>query len=500
VRWPNGIRTRLAVAFVALVAVTAVVLGVGASVVADVRLHAQALEDAAAEARFDLSVTIPGRQLPADPTADDIDRSGLAETFRIRDIESIVALGDSPPFLSIDAMAGLLERVPDDVRQRVVAGEVAYVWTQTGDGDPVLVIGGRPSGSANGPEFYFVHDVSGLQAAVDQLRLALAVGALVLILIALAASRAVAHSVLAPVEEAASAAERIRTGDLSARVAVTSDDEFGAWAEAFNRMAATLQATIARLEAAEDRNRRFVADVAHELRTPLTALVAEASIVGAHLDDLPPESRRAAELLVADVRRLRTLVEELMELSRFDAGAERVELVPVELRRLVGAVVTARLPSARIAPGDEVAIESDPRRLERILGNLLDNAREHGGAADVRVTIARTVEEVTVTVADRGPGVPPDRLDRIFERFSKLEPSRRAGSSGLGLAIAAEHAALLGGYLQADAPVGGGLAMTLVLPLTEGTAVTDLLPDGDGTVIGARDADDLAQPAQEPPS
>jgi signal transduction histidine kinase len=501
VRWPNGIWTRLAVAFVALVAVTAVVLGVGASVVADVRLHAQALEDAAAEARFDLSVTIPGRQLPADPTADDIDRSGLAETFRIRDIESIVALGDSPPFLSIDAMAGLLERVPDDVRQRVAAGEVAYVWTQTGDGDPVLVIGGRPSGSANGgPEFYFVHDVSGLQAAVDQLRLALAVGALVLILIALAASRAVAHSVLAPVEEAASAAERIRTGDLSARVAVTSDDEFGAWAEAFNRMATTLQATIARLEAAEDRNRRFVADVAHELRTPLTALVAEASIVGAHLDDLPPESRRAAELLVADVRRLRTLVEELMELSRFDAGAERVELVPVELRRLVGAVVTARLPSARIAPGDEVAIESDPRRLERILGNLLDNAREHGGAADVRVTIARTVEEVTVTVADRGPGVPPDRLDRIFERFSKLEPSRRAGSSGLGLAIAAEHAALLGGYLQADAPVGGGLAMALVLPLTEGTAVTDLLPDGDGTVIGARDADDLAQPAQEPPS
>jgi signal transduction histidine kinase len=502
-RWPNGIRTRLAVAFVALVAVTAVVLGVGASVVADVRLHAQALEDAAAEARFDLSVTIPARQLPAQPTADDIDRSGLAETFRIRDIESIVALPDSPPFLSIDAMAGLLDRVPADVRQRVAAGEVAYTWAETDGGEPVLVIGGRPSGSASGgPEFYFVHDVSGLQAAVDQLRLALAVGALVLILIALAASRAVARSVLAPVEEAAIAAERIRTGDLSARVAVTSDDEFGTWAEAFNRMAATLQATIARLEAAEDRNRRFVADVAHELRTPLTALVAEASIVGAHLDDLPPESRRAAELLVADVRRLRTLVEELMELSRFDAGAEQVEVVPVELRRLVGAVVTARLPSARILPGDEVAIESDPRRLERILGNLLDNAREHGGAADVRVTIVPAGEQVVVTVADRGPGVPPDRLDRIFERFSKLEASRSAGSSGLGLAIAAEHAALLGGYLQADAPPDGGLAMSLVLPLTGADgriAVTESLPDGDGTVIGEDDAEDLAQPAQEPP-
>ncbi len=237
-----------------------------------------------------------------------------------------------------------------------------------------------------------MHDVQALQQAIDQLRLALAVGALLLILLALAAARAVARSVLAPVEEAAEAAERIRTGDLSARVAVTSDDEFGNWAEAFNRMAATLESTIASLEAAQDQNRRFVADVAHELRTPLTALVAEASIVGAHLDDLPPESRRAAELLVTDVRRLRTLVEELMELSRFDAGAEQVEVVPVDVRRLVGAVVTARLPAARILPGEDITIESDPRRLERILGNLLDNAREHGGAADVRVTVARAGE------------------------------------------------------------------------------------------------------------
>lgn len=483
-RRPNGIRARLAVAFVALVAVTAVVLGVGASIVADVRLHAQALDDAAAEARFDLSVTVPGRQLPADPSADDIDRSGLAETFRIRDIESIVVVRDGPPFLSIEALAGLLDRLPVDMRQRVAAGEIAYAWTET-DGGRVLVLGGRPSGTTSeGPEFYFVHDVGGLQVAVDQLRLALAVGALVLILVALAASRDVARGVLAPVEEAAIAAERIRAGDLLARVAVTSDDEFGAWAESFNRMAATLESTIERLEAAQDQNRRFVADVAHELRTPLTALVAEASIVGAHLDDLPPETRRAAELLVADVRRLRTLVEELMELSRFDAGAERVEVVPVDLRRLVSAVVSARLPSARILPGDEVTIESDPRRLERILGNLLDNAREHGGAADVQVTIVREGERVVVTVADRGPGVPPDRLDRIFERFSKLQPSRSAGSSGLGLAIAAEHAALLGGYLQAEAPAAGGLAMSLVLP-----AVTESLPVGDGPVTVEDDAD-----------
>ena len=116
---------------------------------------------------------------------------------------------------------------------------------------------------------------------------------------------------------------------------VTSDDEFGTWAERFNRMAEALADTIARLEAAEAQNRRFVADVAHELRTPLAALVAEASIVREHLGALPPESRRAGELLVADVGRLRTLVDDLMEVSRFDAHAERIALEPVDLGRLV---------------------------------------------------------------------------------------------------------------------------------------------------------------------
>lgn len=491
--WQRGVRARLAIVLIALVALTAVVLGVGASVIADVRLHAQALDDAASEARFDLSVTIPGRQLPASPTADDIDRSGLADTFRQRDIETIVALDPGPPFVSRNDLADLLDRLPADVRERVAVGDMAYAWLDA-DAGPVLVVGGRPAGFSPGTAFYFIHEVRSIQEAVDQLRLALAIGALLLVLVALAVARSVARGVLAPVDEAAVVAERIRRGDLTARIPVASADEFGTWAAAFNRMADTLEGTIERLEAAHEQNRRFVADVAHELRTPLTALVAEASIVGAHLDELPPSSRRAAELLVTDVRRLRVLVEELMELSRFDAGAEEVELATVDLRRLVEALVAVRLPSARISGPESLPIESDRRRIERIVGNLLDNAREHGGAADVRVSLRREDDRVVVTVADRGPGVPPDRLDRIFERFSKLEASRSAGSSGLGLAIAAEHAALLDGYLQADAPEDGGLSMSLVLPLG---AVTGPLPAGDGIVMSEPDAGDLDHPPQE---
>src|SRR5262249_10044179 len=153
-------------------------------------------------------------------------------------------------------------------------------------GTPSLVVGGRVGGS--GPGFYFIHDVRALEDALAQLRLALVAGTLILIALALLVARVIARGVLAPVEAASPAAERIEQGDLSARVPVPSDDGFGSWAERFNRTAAALAETIGRLEDAEARNKRFVADVSHELRTPVAALVAEASILRDHVDELPP--------------------------------------------------------------------------------------------------------------------------------------------------------------------------------------------------------------------
>ncbi|MEX2184812.1 MAG: HAMP domain-containing sensor histidine kinase [Chloroflexota bacterium] len=479
----GGVRARLTASLVALVAVTAIVLGLSASWFVDLRLHDQALQDAAAQARFDLSVVVPGRQLPDAPTLDDIDRSALAETFRQRGVETLVDLGPRGEFRSTSRLEGLLDRLPTDMSDRIDRGELAFAWLDV-TGTPSLVIGGRPAGVD--AAFFFVRDVSALRAAVDQLRVALAAGGLILVLLSLVVARRIARGILAPVEEAGQVAERIERGDLSARVPVTTRDEFGAWAERFNAMTAALSDTIRRLEAAQQQNRRFVADVSHELRTPLAALVAEASIVGEHLDGLPPESRRAAELLVGDVRRLRALVEELMELSRFDADAEEVAMEPVDLVRLVRGVIGARLPTARfVPPAPTVIADADPRRLERILGNFLDNARDHAGGVDVDVTLEIGDEDLVIAVADRGPGVPPDRLDRIFERFARLDPSRDRGTggSGLGLAIAAEHASLLGGYLQAIEREGGGLRLELVLPRD----VTGSLHDGDGSVMRAPD-------------
>ena len=484
----RGIRARLTATLLALVALTAAVLGVGSYLFVDYRLHEQAREDAATEARFDLSVVIPDR-LPARPTIEDLVSSRLGETFHQRSVETIVDLGQGDPYVSNIALDHAIDHFPADLTRRVAAGELAYAWVDIGS-VPSLVVGGRLMPA--GPDFYFAHDVSTLEATLAQLRLALGGGALALIVIALLVARSVARGVLAPVEGAARAAERIERGDLSTRVPVTSTDEFGAWAESFNRMAQALGDTIGRLETAQAQNRRFVADVAHELRTPLGALVAEASILRQDLASLPPDSRRAGELLVADIGRLRSLVDDLMELSRFDAAAEQVALEPVDLGRLIRAVAAARLPGATVTVPDEpVVIESDARRLERIVGNLLDNAREHAPGHAPSVEVRADVDDIVVAVSDSGPGVSDAALERIFERFYKADPSRHDGSSGLGLAIASEHARLLGGSLRAANRPSGGLRIEVRVPATRS------LPDGDPAAMGKTE-DRAPSNAQEP--
>jgi two-component system sensor histidine kinase MtrB len=475
----RGVRGRLTVTIVALVALTAALLGVGSYVFVDYSLHAQAREEAASQARFDLGVLIP-RSLP-EVTREALNASGLQDTFRSRGVDLVAEFGDEAT-----EIGSLLSA---DVHAAIDRGEIGYQWLAVG-GQPSLVIGGHLPGSD--ATFYFVHDAAAIESTLATLRAGLLVGTIVLIVVALVAARSVAGGVLAPVEEASRAAERIERGDLSARVPVASADEFGDWAETFNRMAASLEETIRQLETAQAHNRRFVADVSHELRTPLAALVAEASVVREDLDAMPAASRRAGELLVADVGRLRVLVDDLMEISRFDAGAEQVAREPVDLVRLIPAIVTPRLPAATLdLTAGPMTIETDPRRLERILGNLLDNAQEHAPGAAVKVTLT-VADAVAITVEDDGPGIPADRLPHVFDRFYKADPSRHGGSSGLGLAIAAEHAHLLGGELSAANRTGGGLWIELRLP------VTQPLPGGDLAATDGPDDPRQMTTAKEP--
>ena len=481
----GGIRTRLALTLVALVAVTVAAIGVGTYAFVDASLRDRLIADARQQVDFNLSVLLPDVQ-PRPTDADSFRTSSLPAAFRLRGDSQVIAdFGDGDPYLSSLALQGVPDRIPASLRQVVADGQLGYAWLDVSAG-PVLVVGGRVGGP---PDLYFVFPARPVEDALAQLRLGLAAAALIAVLVALLTARVIARRILQPVAAAGEAARRIARGDLSARVPEEGRDEFGRWAAEFNRMADSLETTVVRLEAAQRQNRDFVADVSHELRTPLTALVAEASLIETGLDRLTPDARRAAELLVADVRRLRVLVDDLMEVSRFDAQAEQATMERVDLGRIVTGVVAARLPETEVSlPRDPVVVESEPRRLDRILGNLLDNARDHAPGAPVEVSLTGTREGAVIVVADRGPGVASDAMPHLFDRFYKADPSRSGGSSGLGLAIAREHAALVGGTLAARRRPGGGMVFSLTLP------VTGSLPAGAGRVTGAGDARGTSEP------
>src|SRR5919197_1578896 len=224
-----------------------------------------------------------------------------------------------------------------------------------------------------------------------------------------------ARRTLRPVREAAAASQALAGGLLDTRL-TASRDEFGQWADAFNRMADALAAKIEALSESQERERRFTSDVAHELRTPLSAMVSAAGMLGDGLDTLPPSAQLAAALLVKDVSRLSELVQELLELARLDAGQESVHLERLQVADALAAVcrVWSHEDQANVAtvdPGLEVM--ADRARFRRVMSNLISNAVRHGGG-EVTIRARGLGGEVAIEVADRGPGIPPASLERIF--------------------------------------------------------------------------------------
>jgi two-component system sensor histidine kinase MtrB len=455
------------VAFALVGGLAALVLAVGSYlVVREARLDS-ATDQALEQTRFNLLLA---QEVGADPEAllDALSRRGLFDTVGVAGggtFSSSVSLG--------------VDQVPEDVRALVHEGQLAYKRVDVG-GVRYLLTGGDVAGTDASLYFFFPEDE--LWDDLAQLRNVLLAGTLLVALLAAGVGWLVARRTLAPVARASEAARSLAEGLLETRLPVEREDEFGAWARSFNEMAEALDAKITALAAAQERERRFTSDVAHELRTPLTALVAEAEALQAHLDQMPADARRPAELVVADVARLRRLVEDLMEISRLDASAEAVVAEPVRLRSLVDASVRARgWEGLVVAVGEDVAVESDRRRLERIVGNLVGNAVEHGGG-EARVRVSANGDVAQVAVSDDGPGVAADDLPHVFERFYKTDPARSGSGSGLGLAIAREHALALGGDIEVESEAGAGSTFTLRLPI-----VAKSLHGGDGGVSGESD-------------
>jgi two-component system sensor histidine kinase MtrB len=455
----GGLRRRLTITFALAVGLSAAALGAGSYFVVRHNLLADSVDESVAQTRRNLEVARAYRNAPGGTAL-------LVKAYQSRGEFETVAVRHDQVYLS-----GLvtLQAVPKGLKAIVGRGELGYQRANVA-GTHYLVTG---TPAPNDRQLYFFFSEEDLRHELVVLRNILLGGVGILVLLAALAGIVLARSTLRPVGRASAAAHSLAEGLLETRLPVEGQDEFGAWAQSFNEMAAALEAKIAALSAAQARERRFTADVAHELRTPLTALVGEASLLGEHLDRMPAESRRPAELLIADVGRLRRLVEELMEISRFDAGGESVQAEEVDVAALVAATLRARGWDGRVRlDGDGLTLTSDPRRLERIVSNLVGNALEHG-AKEVSVRLANDNGRAVVEVADDGPGIAPEHLPHLFERFYKADAARSGGGTGLGLAIAQENARLLGGEIHVSSELGAGSRFTLWLPVAKPLPVRD---------------------------
>src|SRR5438105_1156650 len=449
----GGLRRRLTIVFMLAVGLSAAALAAGSYFVVRHNLLSDSVASSVRQARRNLEIA-PGvlKKQGLDALLGAYERGGNFLT---------VGVDRGHPFSSSFSVD--VRQVPAGLRRLVRQGKLGY-QRETIAGTHYLVVG-APAGRDTA--LYFFFSEQSLRHELDQLRNILLAGLGILVLLAGFVGSVLARRTLRPVARASTAAHSLAEGLLETRLPVTGSDEFGTWAQAFNEMAAALEAKISALSAAQARERRFTADVAHELRTPLTALVGEASMLAEHLNSMPEESRRPAELLVADVARLRRLVEDLMEISRFDAGAESVQAEPVDLGSLTAAAVRARGWEERLRlEAEETMVTSDPRRLERIVANLVGNALEHGGRG-VAVRVGRDGAGAFVEVVDRGPGIPPEHLPHLFDRFYKADPARSSRGTGLGLAIAQENARLLGGRIEVSSELGEGTRFTLRLPVAE---------------------------------
>jgi signal transduction histidine kinase len=406
--------------------------------------------------------------LPRRPSPEAVRR--LLATFTTATSETVATVGGRP----VGSVSLSPAQVPPELVDAVALGFLSYQRTSVG-GTPYLVVGAPVPGLD--VRVYTFFSEARIHGDLRLLGIVLLAGWGGVLLVAGLVGSLLARRTLGPVARASDAARSLAEGLLQTRLPVQSRDEFGAWAASFNQMAEALEAKIADLQEAGERERRFTSDVAHELRTPLTALVGEASLLQEHLDQMPRDARRPAELLVGDVGRLRRLVEDLMEISRLDAGRESVRVEPVDVRALVEATVRARGWQGRVeVSGDGIVLDTDRRRLERVVGNLVGNAVEHAGR-DVVVTVGADGGGAFVEVFDHGPGIRPHDLPHLFERFYKADPSRTGPGSGLGLSIALENVRLLGGDIRVESEVGAGTRFTVSLP--ERPPVTEPLPPGD---------------------
>jgi two-component system sensor histidine kinase MtrB len=373
--------------------------------------------------------------------------------------------------------------VPEALRKRIDDNTTAaqsytrIIYDADEESQPALVIGKQVNDPNGDPyQLYYLFPLTQEEKSLSLVKGTLATAGLFVVVLLGAIAWLVVRQVVTPVRMAAGIAERLSAGRLQERMKVTGEDDIARLGEAFNKMAQNLQLKIQQLEELSRMQRRFVSDVSHELRTPLTTVRMAADVIHDARVDFDPVTARSAELLADQLDRFETLLADLLEISRFDAGAAALEAEPIDLREVVRRVVSGAEPLAErkgtgirvVGDQQPVVAEADARRVERVLRNLVVNAVEHGEGRDVVVKLAAAGGAVAVAVRDYGVGLKPGEATRVFSRFWRADPARArtTGGTGLGLSIALEDARLHGGWLQAWGEPGGGSQFRLTLPRT----------------------------------
>jgi two-component system sensor histidine kinase MtrB len=404
--------------------------------------------------------------------------AGLAGTFDA----VLMVPGDGPREATA---AGPVDQIPRSLREFVKAGQVSYqyetVRTELFSG-PALLVGTPAPSRVTNLELYLIFPLTSEESTVTLVRGTMVTGGVVLLVLLAGIALLVSRQVVLPVRSASRIAERFAEGHLSERMPVRGEDDMARLAVSFNDMAESLQRQITNLEEFGNLQRRFTSDVSHELRTPLTTVRMAADLIYENGEDLDPALRRSTELLVSELDRFEALLNDLLEISRHDAGVAELSVEAVDLRSTVGNALTKVGHLSRDAgidllvdlPEHEVIAEVDPRRVERILRNLIANAIDHAEGKPVRIKMAADADTVAVTVRDYGVGLRPGEEKLVFSRFWRSDPSRvrRSGGTGLGLAISIEDARLHQGRLEAWGEPGRGACFRMTLPLVRGHKVT----------------------------
>lgn len=386
-----------------------------------------------------------------------------------------------------DFDVGPVADIPVELRQKVSTGAVARQFTtvtRSGTQVSALVVGAPAYTSpTENLGLYLIFPLTAEQSTVEVVRNTLLAGSVALAVLLTGVAALVAWQVVVPVRRAAAVARRLAGGDLGERMPVKGPIELNTLAVSFNSMADAIRAQIRQLEEFGSLQRRFTSDVSHELRTPVTTVRMAADLLYDDRADLPPHLGRSTELLVAELDRFESLLADLLEISRHDAGMAELSAEQMDVRSLVTSCVTATRPLAEVAgaelrtflPTEPVLAEIDFRRVERILRNLLNNAVDHAEGRPIDIHLAGDHQAIAVTVTDHGIGLKPGEAGLVFNRFWRADPSRQrqTGGTGLGLAISLEDARLHGGWLQASGLPGVGARFRLTLPLRKGHLIED---------------------------